>query len=40
LGAFVGTGTLAQLETTIGRKLAITHACRMKITGAPRLGIT
>ena len=26
LGAFVGTGTLAQLETTIGRKLAITHS--------------
>jgi len=25
LGAFVGTGTLAQLETTLGRKLAIVH---------------
>lgn len=25
LGAFVGTGTLAQLETTLGRKVAITH---------------
>src|SRR5262249_40916203 len=26
LGGFVGTGTLAQLETTVGRHLAITHA--------------
>jgi hypothetical protein len=25
LGAFVGTGTVAQLETTLGRKLAIIH---------------
>ena len=25
LGAFVGTGTVAQLETTLGRKLAISH---------------
>lgn len=25
LGAFVGTGTVAQLETTLGRKLAIVH---------------
>jgi hypothetical protein len=25
LGAFVGTGTMAQLETTLGRKLAISH---------------
>ena len=25
LGAFVGTGTIAQLETTLGRKLAISH---------------
>src|SRR6186713_1243333 len=24
-GAFVGTGTIAQLETTLGRKLAISH---------------
>jgi hypothetical protein len=29
LGAFVGTGTVAQLETTIGRKLAITHSYSM-----------
>ena len=25
LGAFVGTGTIAQLETTLGRKLAVSH---------------
>jgi hypothetical protein len=25
LGAFVGTGTIAQLDTTLGRKLAISH---------------
>jgi beta-mannanase len=25
LGAFVGTGTIAQLETTLGRRLAISH---------------
>ena len=25
LGAFVGTGTLAQLETTLGRKVAVSH---------------
>ena len=25
LGAFVGTGTIAQLETTLSRKLAVSH---------------
>ena len=25
LGAFVGTGTVAQLEATLGRKLAVSH---------------